>query len=160
MPMLRKRYLRYHQYADAQINTMFSPKEREGESLFIAHNMKSGIFINDKGTFTFQSFDNHAQFSPIKAIQAIDIDKDGLKDLLLTGNNYATEVETGRDDANIGLVLKNHSKYSLKPINVNQSGFYTPYDAKDIKPIIINYRTCFLIANNNAPLQIICKNEK
>lgn len=158
MPMLRKRYLRYHQYADAQINTMFSPQEREGENLFTAHNMKSGIFINDKGTFTFQSFDNHAQFSPIKAIQALDLDKDGLKDLLLTGNNYATEVETGRDDANIGLVLKNETTH-FKSLTVDQSGFYTPHDAKDIKPIKINNRLCFVIANNNAPIQIVCRNE-
>ena len=38
-------------------------------------------------------------------IQVMDINNDGMPDLLLAGNDFSSEVETGRNDAGIGLVL-------------------------------------------------------
>ena len=54
-----------------------------------------------------------AQFAPVNAIICDDLDNDGYKDLLLAGNEYQTEVITGRYDASYGCFLRgapiNHS---------------------------------------------------
>ena len=47
-----------------------------------------------------------AQFAPVNAIICDDLDNDGFKDLLLAGNEYQTNVMTGRYDASYGCFLK------------------------------------------------------
>ena len=47
-----------------------------------------------------------AQFAPVNAIVCNDLDGDGIKDILLAGNEYQTEVMTGRYDASYGCFLK------------------------------------------------------
>ncbi len=59
-----------------------------------------------------------------------DVDGDGLTDLLVVGNDYGMEVQQGRADALMGLLLKNRGDGSFEPLNANQSGFYVPGDAK------------------------------
>ena len=46
-----------------------------------------------------------AQISPINDLEIIDINNDGILDLICGGNQYDSEVETGRAETGIGLVL-------------------------------------------------------
>jgi len=50
-------------------------------------------------TIGLVSFAAAAQFAPVNAILVKDINQDGKVDLLLAGNNFQAEVETGRYDA-------------------------------------------------------------
>ena len=87
------------------------------------------------------------------------IDKDGKPDLLLAGNDYATEIESGRNDAGIGLVLKNKGGNRFGPLTVKQSGFYVPGDVKCMKKITVNNKPCILIGKNQGDLQVIGRTE-
>ena len=51
-----------------------------------------------------------AQLSSIDDIQFEDFDKDGIKDLLVCGNNNDAEVGTGNYDAMAALFLKGDGK--------------------------------------------------
>jgi hypothetical protein len=48
----------------------------------------------------------------------------------MSGNDYGTEVATGRYDAFNGLVLKGDGKGGFKPLSILQSGLYIPGDGK------------------------------
>ena len=58
------------------------------------------------GKFVKHILPVEAQFSPVNAIICDDLDNDGIKDLLLAGNEYQMEVMMGRYDASYGCFLK------------------------------------------------------
>ncbi len=159
MNFLKKKFLRYHDYANATINDIFSSEKLSKAQTFKANNIANAIFINDgSGVFTQQLLSSKAQIFPINAIVADDFDKDGLKDLLVAGNDYSTEVESGRNDAGIGLFLKNFGNNKFRAVSVNQSGFFVPGDVKYMKRIKINNKPCFIIGKNQGELQFVRHN--
>ena len=83
--------------------------------------MKMAIFI-------FQPFANDAQAFPIRDFLIDDFNHDGLKNLLLVGNNYAVRAQTGREDAGKGLLLSQNKGLTFTPILNN--GFVADKDAK------------------------------
>ena len=68
----------------------------------------------------------------MKGILPTDADGDGRLDLLLVGNDYATEVFTGRYDALVGLVLKGNGKGGFAPVPAARSGFFVDGDARGV----------------------------
>jgi hypothetical protein len=71
-----------------------------------------------------------AQFAPVFGIVANDYNNDGLTDVLVSGNSYATEFTAGWYDASIGLYLEGDGKGNFTP--VNKSGFFVDGDAKSM----------------------------
>jgi hypothetical protein len=53
----------------------------------------------------------------------------------ISGNDYGTEVSTGRYDAFNGLMLKGDGKGNFKPLSILQSGIYIPGDGKALVKI-------------------------
>ncbi len=160
MNFLKKKFLRYHDYANATINDVFTPEQLSKAQTFKANNIANVVFNNDgAGNFSQQLLSSKAQIFPINAIITDDFDKDGLTDLLVAGNDYSTEVETGRNDGGIGLFLKNFGAGKFRGVTVTQSGFYAPGDVKCIKRIKINNKPCFIIGKNQGDLQFVRYNE-
>lgn len=98
-----------------------------------------------------------AQIAPINAIVMEDFDGDHNLDLLVGGNLYVSEVETGRADAGRGLYLKGNGLGSFTPLHFVKAGLNLTGDLKDIVPISGPAGTTkrFLIGNNNGPVQCI-----
>ncbi len=71
-----------------------------------------------------------AQFAPLNGMIADDFDGDGNLDVVINGNDFGTEVTTGRYDAFNGLLLKGDGKGNFKPLSILQSGIYIPGDGK------------------------------
>ena len=61
-----------------------------------------------------------------------DLDGDGNLDLLMAGNFYVSEVETGRADAGIGLYMKGDGKGGFAPVKPAKSGFLAREDVRDL----------------------------
>ena len=156
MNYLKKKYLRYKDYSTATINDIFTKEQLDGAKHFQASRMTSTLFINDgKGNFTIQDLPVSAQLAPVNGILTEDINKDGKPDLLLVGNNYSTEVETGRNDAGIGMVLQNACNNNYKMIPVTSSGFYVPGDVKCLKKITIAGKPCIIAGKNSGKIQVL-----
>lgn len=156
MPFLRKKYLRYSQYANATVPEMFSPEQLAKASSFLANNMSSAVFMNKgRNEFETKRLPPEAQLFPVTGIQVADINRDGITDLLLAGNDYSTEVETGRNDAGIGLVLLGDGKGSFRPLPVTRSGFYVPGDVKCLEWIRIGGQPCLIAGKNSDFIQLI-----
>ena len=73
-----------------------------------------------------------AQFSPVNAIICEDFDGDGNRDLLLAGNEYQTEVMTGRYDASYGCYLKGSDNKGFSSLPPQRTGFIVNGDVKDL----------------------------
>ena len=86
---------------------------------------------------------------------------DGLKDVIICGNLYTSEIETPRNDAGMGLVLFGDYATKFKPLSLLESGFFAPHDAKDMAFIRLNSlnKNAIIVANNDDRAQIILINE-
>ena len=102
-----------------------------------------------------------AQFAPVNAIICNDIDGDGYKDLLLAGNDYQSDVMTGRYDASYGCFLKGSSKKTFTSVPPVQSGFIIKGDVKDMALIkLANGEKMILTAVNNDSMRVFRVNKK
>ncbi len=71
-----------------------------------------------------------------------------------TGNLHVSEVETPRNDASIGVVLKGNGDGTFTHWPVNETGYFTPGDVKDIAFLKQNNKRLILVANNDAAMQV------
>ncbi len=107
MPFMRKKFIRYHQYAGKTLDELFSDEQKKGMDVFKTNIFESGVLINEGNfSFRFEDFHERAQFSTINDIIADDFDGDGIKDLLVAGNSNDPDVSTGNYDATAALLLK------------------------------------------------------
>ncbi|MEO8413890.1 MAG: hypothetical protein ABI472_09535 [Ginsengibacter sp.] len=67
-----------------------------------------------------------AQVSVLNNMVAVDVDRDGILEVIINGNDYGTEVSTGRYDALNGLVLKGNGKGNFKPCLFCKTEFIYP----------------------------------
>ena len=107
IPSLKKKFIRNANYANATITDIYDAAELKTAQKLDAYVLLSGVFIQDKGAFEFRPFPDDAQVAPVKDLAVQDLNADGRPDLILVGNDYGTEVETGRYDASNGVVLLN-----------------------------------------------------
>lgn len=154
MPFLRKRFNRYEKYSNATLSDIFTPAEMVGSDTLIANFMSSMIlYIHENGKFSGKVLPFDCQIFPVHSAIPYDIDQDGKKDLLLAGNDYHIEIESGRMDAGQGVVLINKDN---KDFEVNHSNNFNLWgDVKLIKPITIQGKKSLLIGRNNDGLQIL-----
>ncbi len=151
LPNLKKRYLKYKDYQLQTINNIFSKQQLENSVILEAHEMRSGVFINENGQFKFQSLPIEAQFAPIYAIEVSDIDDDGNLDVILGGNFYRVKPEVGRYDGSHGLLLKGDGKGNFRTVKAVNSGLFIKGQIRDLA-LIGNQ---LLIAKNNDQLEVI-----
>ncbi|MFM2224945.1 MAG: hypothetical protein RJA07_1147 [Bacteroidota bacterium] len=156
MNFLKKKFLRYKNYANATINEVFTAEQLAKANKYKANNITNTIFYGDgKGNFSLQIMPPKAQVFPINATVPFDFDKDGKADLLIAGNDYATEVESGRNDAGVGLAIKNVGGGKFKSFAPIESGFFTSGDVKCLKPITINNQPCIIVGKNQDKIQVL-----
>jgi hypothetical protein len=96
-----------------------------------ANMLKSCFLRNDgNGKFTLIPLPIEAQVSALDGMETGDFDADGNLDIILSGNDYGTDVSIGRYDAFNGLLLKGDGKGNFKPLSILQSGIYIPGNGK------------------------------
>lgn len=155
IPSLSEKFETYESFGDSNLQNIY------GASLETALNLKAKTFASayieneGNGNFNIKPLPSLAQISSINSILVNDYDSDGNKDLLISGNLFPAEIETPRNDASIGLLLKGNGKGEFLPASIKESGFYAPNDAKDMKVIKVGDKEVILVANNNDFLQAI-----
>jgi hypothetical protein len=128
---MRIKFQNYKSYAVATMDSVITPAMRKGAVRLKANELQSCYLRNDgHGKFTLIPLPIEAQISQLAGIIVDDFDGDGNLDVALNGNDYGTEVSTGRYDAFNGLVLKGDGKGGFKPLTIMQSGIYIPGNGK------------------------------
>ena len=108
-----------------------------------------------QGKFEIHALVNKAQLSNTNSIVVRDVDNDGNSDLIIAGNLYSMELETIRNDAGYGLLLKGDGKGNFNPQTIKQSGLYLTGDTRHIGVIQTSNDPVLLNIKNNDYLQLI-----
>lgn len=151
---LRKKFTSYRSYANATMQEIFTPEQLQQAKTLKATNFNSLILENKgDGTFTTQELPLEAQFAPVYAIALVDVDHDGLKDIILGGNQSYTRLKIGKMDANYGTVLRNNGNFKFTYVPQWQSGLQVKGDVRDIAVIKKGSATWLLFGRNNQTTQ-------
>ncbi len=152
---MRSKYQSYNAYAVATMDSVLSKEQRKDMLVVRATETRSMFLRNDgKGNFTMAPLPAEAQMSMLCGMVAEDFDGDGLLDLAISGNDYGTEVATGRYDALNGLFLKGDGKGGFTSQRILQSGLFIPGNGKSLVSLTINGQSSLLAAQNRGPLQL------
>ncbi|MBB1286894.1 VCBS repeat-containing protein [Flavisolibacter sp. BT320] len=136
VPAIRKQFLQAKDYAKASFNEIFTGSKKDGLQQLTCEETRSCFFENlGGGKFKKQALPVEAQFAPVNAIVCDDFDGDGYTDLLLAGNEYQSEVMTGRYDASYGCFLKGGKDKTFRFVPPTSSGFLIDGDVKDMAVI-------------------------
>lgn len=154
-PILKKENLKHAAYATKKIDDLFSSSVLSKATVKQVNYMHSAIAINDgKGHFTLSILPVEAQISSINATYCFDVNQDGLKDILLGGNNYNFIPQFSRLDAFKGKILINKGKGTFVAVSDRLSGFTPQGEMTQLKPITINGTTYVISLLNNLTPQL------
>ena len=158
MPSLKKKLLRFDNYAGKTMEEIFSADELKDAAILKVNQTQSCIFFNQgKGVFTMEPLPLQAQFSPIFGILVTDLNADGYKDIFLGGNFYGLKPETGRFDASYGVSLFGNGQHNFKYSSPAETGLFVRGEVRDIREIKTGKSTVILVARNNETIQIFKK---
>jgi len=158
---LKKKFLRYRDYADATIYDIYPKPVVDSALILRAYTFASSYIENlGNGKFNITPLPLETQFSTVNSILVNDFDGDGNADVILAGNDYSPEVETGRYDASVGNFLKGDGKGHFKNIPAAQTGFFVDTYARDMKTISTQNGKLILVGNNNDRMKVISWNKK
>jgi hypothetical protein len=160
IPSIKKKFKNYDEFSTATLIDVYDEDKLEKGIHYDISSFKSAIFYNENGTFTRRDFTLRAQLAPSNQILVSDYDNDGIKDIILGGNLFASEVETPRADAGHGVFLKGGKEMSFKVLKPEETGLFIDGDVKDLATIKVKGKSYILVANNNDFLSFIsCSNE-
>jgi enediyne biosynthesis protein E4 len=157
MPVIAQKFPTYLSFAQSDLPAILG-KDIESALHKKAHLFSSVILLNDNGKFSIRKLPTDAQLSAITGIIVMDFDRDGKKDILLAGNKFDTEVETTPADASPGVFLKGLDGLNYKSMKPRESGFFVPYNVKDIQPIRLNKEFAVIVGINNEGLRVFKSN--
>jgi len=156
MPMFRKKYYRYRMYSGQTMDDLFSNQQKQGMDIYKTTSFASGILMNEgNGKFRFNPFPEMAQMSTINDVLFEDLDKDGIKDLLVCGNNNDADVGTGNYDAMAVLMMKGNGRGGFDPVPATRSGFNLRGEVRKI--VYLNKNRTVLFLKNNDGAQVFVK---
>jgi hypothetical protein len=156
LPFLKKKFLKYSDYSTATITDLFTPEQLKGVQILKAGEMRS-VYLENKENkgFALHELPIEAQYAPVYAITALDINKDGHPDLIVAGNNSWTRIRYGRFEANHGTVLLGDGKGNFKFIPPAESGLTVRGDVRSLM-----YISPYLFFGiNNQPAKVFSLNK-
>ena len=133
LPYLKKENLKYADYAGKSVFEVFDTTQLERSALLQVQTLRTTCFYNNgNGVFAHAALPIQAQTAPVYAIDALDVDGDGDKDLVLGGNLYEVQPEWGRYDGSRGTVLLNTGNREWRAATQLQSGLNIDGQVRDI----------------------------
>jgi hypothetical protein len=156
MPVLKKQFLRYIDYAGKTLDQVFTKAQLSNATVSEANYFQSCVAINNgKAGYSIQPLPERAQISPVYSALIEDLDADGIKDICLVGNMSAIKPELGRYDANVGTVFKGLPNHQYRYLPKRQTGITYKGDGRDIASIKTNDKKSTVVMTiNDQPLKI------
>lgn len=93
---LRKKFNTYRSMAGKSMEEILDRKVLQQGKLFEVNELRSGMLINENGTYRFTPFGQELQLAPITAFLAYDFDQDGQEEVLAGGNYFGVKPYHGR----------------------------------------------------------------
>ena len=108
------------------------------------------MMTNENGKLRITRLPVEVQLSVINSLIVDDFDGDGIKDILVAGNKFDVEVETTPADGSPGFFMKGLGGLKFRTLKSEESGFFVPYNVKDMQLLrSINGRAVLVSSNND-----------
>lgn len=161
MPFIKDKFKTYDAFGKASLIEVFGETELTSSTHFKATNFAHCYFEN-KGDAIFEKrqLPVETQISSINSFLIDDFNKDGHLDFLCAGNLYESEVETPRNDASYGQLLKGDGEGNFELIPFSKSGFQTKGEIRNLHVIqnkATSEKQILIVKNNDAPEWFIVK---
>jgi hypothetical protein len=157
IPVLKKKYIKYADYADATLETMFSKEQLAKATVYKCTETKSIALINNGNlSFSKKLLPPEVQFSKVNSFITDDLDADGKLDIVITGNSFANRTQFGDNDASLGIVMKGKGAGSFETLSPSASGLFADGDVRAAALIKdANHTKKLIIVKNNDAVQIL-----
>jgi len=150
LPVLNKRFPDFNSFAGKSVMEIFPGGILDSGIVLSVTELHSGIaWNNGNGNFEFKPLPREAQLSPIYATYVTDVDKDGILDILLGGNQYNSKPELGINDGSYGALLIGKSDRIFKFAAPNENGILIKGQIRNIVNIGTERQKRILFARNN-----------
>jgi hypothetical protein len=155
LPVLKKKFVRYDQYASASLTDILSVEQLARSKVLSAQVLASSIFINDgvKG-FRILPLPVEAQFSKVNGIVVDDFNDDTIPDILIAGNFFPYRVQIGRSDAASGLLLAGKKGLRYSSMLYMQTGLDASGDVRSMEKIRTTEGDLVVLGINNDKCKI------
>jgi len=148
---MMRRFPTHRAYAEATFDDLFTDSELDGAYVAEAVRFETSYLENQgDGTFEIRALPMRTQTAPVFGVRTGDYDADGHLDLLMVGNWYAPDRETGRADAFVGAFLQGDGTGRFDYMSYTESGFLVDGDAKGLAEVE---------TGTGAPLVLVTQNE-
>ena len=135
IPDIKEKFATFEEFAIADINAVYGENLKEAIKYEVNQFASIILYQDAAGQFSVKELPRQAQMSPVNGIVVKDVNNDQLNDLIIAGNLYQSEIETGRADSGTGSILLNRGNKSFEALPVHESGLYLPHDVKSIQLI-------------------------
>jgi len=154
MPHLKKRILKYQDYAKMTYEELLTPEERKGALYYQATELRTSVLWNEADGMRLEALPTQAQIAPVFAIEIQDFDNDGVKDIFLAGNFFGLKPEVGRHASGNGVMLKGSGDGQFTVLSSEKTGVLAEGEVRSIVPLGEN-PLMLLIAKNNDAVQVV-----
>ena len=149
MTSLRKKFLRYAQYAGSTIDQIFAPEKLKEARIYNAYTFDSSIFYNEGGKFVRKPLPASAQLSMIKDMCIYNSDQG--KKLIVAGNFWDTDFDFGKYDASHGAIF-NLDKKGIFEVKTTLAA---NGNIRELELVCLKDKKVVIIGGNNEVLQSI-----
>ncbi|MFB6248107.1 MAG: VCBS repeat-containing protein [Salinibacter sp.] len=147
---MMRRFPTHQAYAEATFDDLFTEEELSGAYTAEAVRFETSYLENrGDGAFRIRALPMRAQTAPVFGVQTGDYTGDGALDLLMVGNWYAPDRETGRADAFVGALLRGDGTGHFRAVGAAKSGFVVPGDAKGLAEVSTGKGPPLVVATQN-----------
>lgn len=147
IPIIKKKNLSYDDYSKKSFQELFAEEIINNSIQKMVNTQESIVAINKGGgKFEIKVLPKEVQFSSVNTICTIDVNKDGILDIILGGNQYEFKPQFGRLDSNFGSVLLGSKNGTYTWTSYAKSGFYIKGEVKHLQKIKNKNNTNSIIA--------------
>lgn len=152
IPVIKKKFKnKYNDFAQATLIDIYGSRDLK-EGIHYRAQVFSSLYIENLGNKNLKTSDLpfEVQSSSFNSMIITDFNEDGHLDIIAGGNQFNAEVETPRNDACYGWLLKGDGQGNFDYLDYSQSGLYVPYDIRSLR--LIGNET-ILFVSNRGPLK-------
>lgn len=155
-PHLKSKFLKYETYSTATIHDILT-EEQLSKAKVLKAELLSSIYLQNNGDAGFKPhvLPTEAQYAPIYAVAALDVDGDGVKDLVVGGNNTWTRTKFGHFNANHGMLFKGDGKGDFSYVPQWKSGLNIRGNVRSIQAVTNGSMNQLLFGINDAPIRSV-----
>ncbi len=163
MPFIKEKFPTYASFGQATLAQVYGSAQLDHALHYQAKTFATSLLIN-QGTdkhgipqFEVTRLPFEAQLSSVNAIILEDFNEDENIDIVLAGNFYASEVETPRNDASVGLLLFGDGAGGFQPMPAFKSGLQLDGDVKKLHWLTLARQgeRLLVCAKNQGTLQFV-----